>query len=75
MYLRASQPMFRIVNSLSIAGLLGRDMGKRSEVAAKIAANKQRVYRDRECITALEDFLDEATRNGFPKKLGDVTIP
>jgi hypothetical protein len=59
---------------VSIAGLLGRDMGKRSEVAAKIAANKQRVYRDRECITALEDFLDEATRNGFPKKLGDVTI-
>jgi protein O-GlcNAc transferase len=48
---------------VSIAGLLGRDMGRRSEVAAKIAANKQRVYRDRECITALEDFLDEATRN------------
>jgi protein O-GlcNAc transferase len=56
----------------SIAALLGRDMGKRSEVAAKIAANKQRVYRDRECITALEDFLDEATRNGPSKRLGAV---
>jgi protein O-GlcNAc transferase len=57
---------------VSIAGLLGRDMGKRSEVAAKIAANKQRVYRDRECITALEDFLDDATRNGLSKRLGAV---
>jgi NTP pyrophosphatase (non-canonical NTP hydrolase) len=59
---------------VSIAGLLGRDMGKRFEMSAKIAANKQRVYRNRECITALEDFLDEATRNGLSKRLGDVTI-
>jgi protein O-GlcNAc transferase len=57
---------------VSVAVLLGRDMGKRSEVAAKIVANKQRVYRDRECITALEDFLDEATRNGPWKRLGAV---
>jgi predicted O-linked N-acetylglucosamine transferase (SPINDLY family) len=57
---------------VSVAVLLGRDMGKRSEVAAKIAANRQRVYRDRECITALEDFLEEATRKGLSKRLGAV---
>jgi predicted O-linked N-acetylglucosamine transferase (SPINDLY family) len=57
---------------VSVAVLLGRDMGKRSEVAAKIAANRQRVYRDRECINALEDFLDEATRKGLSKRLGAV---
>lgn len=41
---------------------LGRDSVWRGEVRARIAANKQRVYRDRSCIVALEDFLDRVAR-------------
>ncbi len=49
---------------VSIAGLLGRDVTKRAELSAKIASHKHRVYRDRRCVAALEDFLDRATRLG-----------
>jgi protein O-GlcNAc transferase len=48
---------------VSIAGLLGRDAAKRTELSAEIANKKHRVYRDRECIVALEAFLDGAVRN------------
>jgi len=41
---------------------LGRDPAWRGEMKARIAANKQRVYRDRTCIVALEDFLDRVAR-------------
>jgi protein O-GlcNAc transferase len=47
---------------VSIASLLGRDAGKRSQLSAEIANNKHRVYRDRDCIAALEAFLDKAVR-------------
>jgi predicted O-linked N-acetylglucosamine transferase (SPINDLY family) len=49
---------------VSMAGLLGRDTAKRAELSAEIANRKHRVYRDRECIVALEAFLDQAVRNG-----------
>jgi predicted O-linked N-acetylglucosamine transferase (SPINDLY family) len=49
---------------VSIAGFFGRSAASRIELSAKIAANKHRVYRDRDCIAALEAFLDEAVRNG-----------
>jgi predicted O-linked N-acetylglucosamine transferase (SPINDLY family) len=48
---------------VSITGLLGRDMAKRTELSARIASNKHRVYRDRHCIAALETFLERAVRN------------
>jgi protein O-GlcNAc transferase len=48
---------------VSIAGLLGRTTAKRTELSARIANNKHRVYRDRDCIVALEAFLDSAVRN------------
>jgi protein O-GlcNAc transferase len=48
---------------VSIAGLLGRNATRRTELSAKIATNKHRVYRDRDCIVALEAFLDGAVRN------------
>ena len=41
---------------------LGRDAQWRSELRSRIAENKHRVYRDRVCISALEDFLDEQAR-------------
>lgn len=47
---------------VSIAGLLGRDVAKRTELSAAIADNKHRIYRDRECIIALEAFLERAVR-------------
>jgi hypothetical protein len=40
----------------------GRDGPWRTELRARIAANKHRVYRDRACIAALEDFLDAQAR-------------
>jgi predicted O-linked N-acetylglucosamine transferase (SPINDLY family) len=49
---------------VSIAGLLGRSSAKRSELSARISNNKHRLYRDRDCIVALEAFLDSAVRNG-----------
>ena len=48
---------------VSIAGLLGRDIARRIELSAQIANKKHRVYRDRLCIAALEEFLDRAVRN------------
>jgi protein O-GlcNAc transferase len=41
---------------------LGRDTQWRTNLRDRIAANKHRVYRDRACITALEDFLETEAR-------------
>jgi protein O-GlcNAc transferase len=49
---------------VAIAARLGRDAAFRAEIAAAIDANKHRLYRDRDCIVALEDFLDRAARDG-----------
>lgn len=46
-----------------IAGVLGRDAAKRIELSVRIANRKHRVYCDRECIVALEAFLESAVRN------------
>jgi protein O-GlcNAc transferase len=47
---------------VSIAGRLGRDITKRTGLSAEIASNKHRLYRDRDCIVALEAFLQRAVR-------------
>src|SRR5229473_8063637 len=52
-----------IEDYVSIAGDLGRNVTTRIELSARIAANKHRVYRHRDCIVALETFLDGAVRN------------
>jgi protein O-GlcNAc transferase len=49
---------------VSIAGLLGRNAARRAELSAEIAEKKHRVYRDHECIAALEAFLEKAVRDG-----------
>ncbi len=51
---------------VSLAVRLGGDAAARAAARAKIAANKHRVYRDRTCIAALEDFLDRAARSDLP---------
>jgi hypothetical protein len=48
---------------VSIAGFLGCNMAKRVELSAAIAENKHRLYRDRDCIVALEAFLDKVVRS------------
>jgi len=47
---------------VAIAVRLGRDPQLRREAGGRIAHNKARVYRDLECIRALEEFLVRAVR-------------
>jgi protein O-GlcNAc transferase len=47
---------------VAIAVRLGRDTAWRDAVRARTAANKHRLYGDRACIAALEDFLDDVAR-------------
>jgi predicted O-linked N-acetylglucosamine transferase (SPINDLY family) len=49
---------------VSIAVSLGRDAAKRAELSARLAQQKHRVYRDRDCVGALEAFLQKAVRSG-----------
>jgi protein O-GlcNAc transferase len=50
---------------VSIAARLARDGEWRSQLRRGIAADRHRVYRDRACITALEDFLDAQARRSY----------
>jgi len=47
---------------VSTAVRLGRDATWRADMRSRIAASKTRIYRDRACIVALEDFLDTQAR-------------
>jgi predicted O-linked N-acetylglucosamine transferase (SPINDLY family) len=49
-----------------IAARLARDTTWRRAVTARVAAGKQRLYRDGACISALEAFLDRAARGPAP---------
>jgi predicted O-linked N-acetylglucosamine transferase (SPINDLY family) len=41
---------------------LARDPAWHAEIKARMAASKDRVYRDEACIAALNDFLDRVAR-------------
>lgn len=47
---------------VAIAARLADAPQERQALSRRIAESKQRVYRDRACITALEDFLDRVAR-------------
>lgn len=47
---------------VAIAVRLGRDREWRAEIKARTAANRHRLYRDRACIEALQDFLESKVR-------------
>ena len=47
---------------ISTAARLAHDTSWRASLKARIAENKQRIFRDRACISALEEFLDRAVR-------------
>jgi protein O-GlcNAc transferase len=48
---------------ISLAVKLALDVPRRQEVAAKIAANKHKIYGDLSCIAGLEEFLETAVRS------------
>jgi protein O-GlcNAc transferase len=47
---------------VSMAVALGRNAERRTALAARIASNKHRVYRDSACVTDLEEFLVAAVK-------------
>lgn len=47
---------------VDIAVRLANDAAWRAEVKARMAANRNRIYRDRSCIVALETFLERVAR-------------
>jgi predicted O-linked N-acetylglucosamine transferase (SPINDLY family) len=50
---------------VSIAVGLAQDPRAREELKTRISQNKHRLYRDRDCILALEAFLDQVARRGI----------
>jgi protein O-GlcNAc transferase len=50
---------------VSIAVKLGQDSEWRRYISDKILENKHLVYRDRTCITALEEFLEKIVKNSL----------
>jgi protein O-GlcNAc transferase len=53
-----------IEDYVAIAVRLANDIDLRANLRNKIAASKHRVYCDRECVAALEEFLDRVGRTG-----------
>jgi protein O-GlcNAc transferase len=53
---------------IGIATKLARDSDERRRVSLKIDRNKYRIYRDRDCIARLEDFIVDAARGRMPEK-------
>lgn len=47
---------------VSLAASLARDPERRAAISRKIEDNKHKLYRDRACVTALEDLIDGAAR-------------
>ena len=45
-----------------LAARLAKDPGQRQALGRRIADNKHKLYRDRTCITALEDFLERSVQ-------------
>ena len=48
-----------------LAAELGRDKARRQALAARIARDKHRLYRDQACIDGLARYLEEAAERGF----------
>ncbi|MBV9906780.1 MAG: hypothetical protein JOY52_04360, partial [Hyphomicrobiales bacterium] len=51
---------------VGIATRLARDPEERRRISLKIDRNKDRVYRDRDCIARLEDFITDAVQGRTP---------
>ena len=53
---------------VSIATRLATNSEERRRISLEIDRNKHRVYRDRDCITGLEDFIENAARRRVVEK-------
>jgi protein O-GlcNAc transferase len=51
---------------VSIAVKLANNPAERTAVSRSIADAKHRLYRDRSCVSALEEFLENVARQGLP---------
>jgi predicted O-linked N-acetylglucosamine transferase (SPINDLY family) len=47
---------------VAIAAHLGKDRQFRQTISTRMAANRDKVYRDRAPMTALEDFIERSVR-------------
>jgi protein O-GlcNAc transferase len=47
---------------VALAVRMARDQGFRTTLKERVARDKHRIYRDRACIVALEDFIDRVVR-------------
>jgi protein O-GlcNAc transferase len=54
---------------VALAGRFGQDSAFRQGISEKIAGKKQLLYRDRTCITALEDFLERVAKEALDKRI------
>jgi len=52
-----------IEDYVAVAARLGLDAAWRAEIKGRIAHSKHKLYRDRTCIAALEDFLERTVRH------------
>ena len=50
---------------VDLAVKLGKDANWRQYIEEKIRNNKHRVYQDRTCITALENFLEKIVKENL----------
>jgi predicted O-linked N-acetylglucosamine transferase (SPINDLY family) len=57
-----------IEDYIDIAVKLGKDKGFRKIISEKIASNKNKVYRDNECIEGLEKFFEDVVYS-YSKKV------
>ena len=55
-------PSGEVNNTLAHVVRMGRDLSFRADIKKRVASDKHRLYGDRACIAALEDFLDRAAR-------------
>jgi predicted O-linked N-acetylglucosamine transferase (SPINDLY family) len=56
---------------VGIATRLAADPEERRRISRKIDRNKHTIYRDRDCIARLEDFIADAARGRIPEKRAD----
>ncbi|HEY1886134.1 MAG TPA: tetratricopeptide repeat protein [Roseiarcus sp.] len=56
---------------VGIATRLATDLEERRRISRKIDRNKHTIYRDRDCIARLEDFIADAARGRMPERRPD----
>lgn len=56
---------------VGIATRLATDLEERRRISRKIDRNKHTIYRDRDCIAGLEDFIADAARGRMPERRPD----